>query len=136
MKLLIAGLILFVSFANSAPLTGKVAHGDTVTVLDASNDQHRVRLQGIDAPGRKQSYERKSGKNLADAVAGHLVVVDWNKSDRYGRIVGKMLLADQDINPREIEGGLAWHYKNYASEQSQQDRGKNRILFRRGNGAG
>lgn len=32
----------------------KVADGDTITVLD-NNIQHRIRLQGIDAPERKQA---------------------------------------------------------------------------------
>jgi len=51
-----------------------------------------------------------------------VVVVDWVKRDRYGRIVGKVLLDSQDMNLRQIEGGLAWHYKKYAGEQSDVDR--------------
>jgi endonuclease YncB( thermonuclease family) len=30
------------------------AWGDTITVLDASNQQHKIRLQGIDAPEKAQ----------------------------------------------------------------------------------
>ncbi len=40
-----------IAFADS--LTGKVvkvADGDRITVLDNTNTQHRIRLQGIDAP--------------------------------------------------------------------------------------
>ncbi len=40
----------------------KIVDGDTITVLDASNTQHRIRLQGIDAPERGQAY----GKNQVD----------------------------------------------------------------------
>jgi len=36
--------------------------------------------------------------------------------------VGKVLLDGQDMNLRQIEGGLAWHYKKYAREQSEKDR--------------
>ncbi|MEN8131694.1 MAG: thermonuclease family protein [Pseudomonadota bacterium] len=75
-------------------LTGrvvKVAEGDTVTVIDASNTQHRIRLQGIDAPERKKPYGRKSGKYLSDAVAGKHVLIDYIKRDRYKRLIGKVL---------------------------------------------
>lgn len=42
-----------INLANAATITGRVvgvADGDTVTVLDASNTQHKIRLSGIDAP--------------------------------------------------------------------------------------
>jgi endonuclease YncB( thermonuclease family) len=120
-SLTIALLALAFSQANAASLIGKVvrvADGDTVTVLDVSNTQHRIRLQGIDAPERKQPFGRKSGEYLANAVAGKTVVVEWDKRDRYGRIVGKVVLEGEDMNLRQIEGGLAWHYKKYAVEQS------------------
>lgn len=38
-------------------ITGRVvsiADGDTVTVLDAANQQHKIRLSGIDAPEKAQ----------------------------------------------------------------------------------
>jgi len=125
MKFLITGLLLVLPFAQADTRTGKVVKVtdcDTVTVLDSSNTQHKVRLQGIDAPERKQPYGRKSGKYLSEVVSGQVVVVDWSKRDRYGRIIGKVLLDSQDMNLRQIEGGLAWHYKKYAREQSEQDR--------------
>src|SRR4051812_8962779 len=39
--------------ANAELLTGKVigiSDGDTVTILDGANQQHRIRISGIDAP--------------------------------------------------------------------------------------
>ena len=100
----------------------KVFDGDTVTILDASNTQHRIRLQGIDAPERGQAYGKKSGRYLADAVAGKHVDVDYEKLDRYKRIVGKVLLDGQDMNLRQVKAGLAWHYKKYQKERSKFDR--------------
>ena len=35
---------------------------------------------------------------------------------------GKVLLNGRDINITQIEAGLAWHYKKYATEQSPEDR--------------
>jgi hypothetical protein len=46
------------------------------------------------------------------------VAVEWDKVDRYGRKVGKVLLAGLDSNLVQIKRGLAWHYKKYELEQS------------------
>ncbi len=79
------------AFADS--LTGqvvKITDGDTLYVLDANNEQHKIRLAGIDAPERKQAYGLASRKHLASIVAGKQVTVEYHKRDRYGRIVGKV----------------------------------------------
>jgi endonuclease YncB( thermonuclease family) len=38
-----------------------------------------------------------------------------------GRIVGKVLLDGSDICIRQIDDGLAWHFKKYEDEQSAID---------------
>lgn len=106
-------------------LTGKVvrvADGDTVTILDASNQQHKIRLMGIDAPERKQAYGQRSKQSLSEMVAGKTVSVDWNKRDRYKRIVGKILLDGRDVNLEQVKRGMAWHFKAYEREQDVEDR--------------
>jgi endonuclease YncB( thermonuclease family) len=80
--------------------------------------------QGIDAPERGQAYGTKSKEHLSELVAGKFVVVEFNKYDRYGRIVGKVLLSGEDVNLEQIAAGLAWHYKKYQGEQSPSDRVK------------
>ncbi len=78
------------AFADS--LTGKVVKitdGDTLYVLDANYKEHKIRLAGIDAPERKQAYGLASRKYLASTVAGQQVTVEYQKRDRYGRIVGQ-----------------------------------------------
>jgi endonuclease YncB( thermonuclease family) len=105
-------------------LLGKVinvADGDSITVLDANNTQHKIRLAGIDAPERRQAFGNVSTQSLAEQVAGQFVVVEWDKVDRYGRKVGKVLLAGRDRNLEQIKRGLAWHYKQYQREQSPTD---------------
>ena len=105
-------------------LLGKVinvADGDTITVLDDTHTQHKIRLTGIDAPEKRQAFGNVSKQSLADMVAGQSVAVEWVKADRYGRKLGKVLLAGQDANLVQIKRGLAWHYKQYQREQSPTD---------------
>jgi endonuclease YncB( thermonuclease family) len=95
-------------------LTGRVVRvtdGDTIVVLDSSDTQHKIRLTGIDAPERKQAFGTKSKEHLSDSVAGRFVVVDYDKRDRYERILGKVLLNGEDMNLEQVRAGLAWHYK-------------------------
>jgi endonuclease YncB( thermonuclease family) len=67
------------------PFTGKVvkiADGDTITVL-LNKTQHKIRLEGIDAPEKGQAYGTKARQALADKIFGQTVRVEWTKRDRY-----------------------------------------------------
>ena len=127
MKLLLSFLLIFSVCTASASkiLQGKVvsvAAGDTITVLDAEKTQHKIRLQGIDAPEKAQAFGAKSKQALYEMVHGKTVQVSFEKSDKYGRILGKVLLDGQDICLQQIKAGLAWHYKKYQNQQPLADR--------------
>ena len=98
-----------------------VQDGDTITVLDSSNQDHRIRLQGIDAPEKAQAFGTKSGQNLSQAVFNRVVTIEWSKHDRYGRIVGKVMIDGGDICLEQVRVGMAWHYKDYQDEQTLED---------------
>ena len=100
----------------------RVADGDTVTVLDGNDVQHRIRLSGIDAPELHQAFGTQSKKSLSDLVFGKDVTVLYDKADQYGRLVGKIILDGQDVNLEQVRDGMAWHYKEYEREQSPEDR--------------
>ncbi len=59
-RVIVLCFLAFLSLTASADtLTGKVVKitdGDTLYVLDAKYQQHKIRLAGIDAPERKQVY--------------------------------------------------------------------------------
>ena len=98
-----------------------VADGDTITVLDANRQQHKIRLAGIDAPEKKQAFGERSKQNLAARVFNKTVNVEWDKQDRYGRTVGKVMVNGVDANLEQIKAGLAWWYEKYRKEQSAED---------------
>ncbi len=123
--ILAAFLLLAAPIAFADTLTGKVikvADGDSITVLDNTNTQHRIRLQGIDAPERKQAFGNASRKHLATLVAGKVVTVKWDKRDRYRRIVGFVIVDGQDVNLAQVKAGMAWFYRYYQRELSAEDR--------------
>ena len=105
-------------------LGGKVvgiADGDTFTVLDNKDIPRVVRMKGIDAPEKQQPFSSDSRRNLERLIAGKSVIIDWQKYDQHGRIVGKVLFNGDDICLEQIKAGLAWHYK-FEGEQSNSDR--------------
>lgn len=104
----------------ATPVVGRVvgvADGDTLTVLDALKHQHKIRLSGIDAPEGGQAFGQRSKQSLSDCAFGKQVVVDGDMLDRYGRTVGKVTVGSVDCNLRQLEFGMAWHFKKYANER-------------------
>jgi endonuclease YncB( thermonuclease family) len=99
-----------------------IADGDTVTLLDQSSQQHKIRLPGIDALESHQAFGQKSKTNLALLVFGMDVTADCGKVDRYQLKVCKVIVNGVDANLQQVKAGMAWHYKQYASEQSPKDR--------------
>jgi len=113
---------VYADYLNCPCKVVKVTDGDTVNVLDQTKTLHKIRLQGIDAPERKQAFGRRSTQNLASYIAGEAIEVEYDKRDRYGRIIGKLIKDGQDINLLQIKDGFAWHYKYYQKEQPELDR--------------
>ncbi len=123
-RIYVIALLSFCFSLEAATLQGKVvsvADGDTITVLDSQKTQHKIRLQGIDAPERAQAFGNKSKQSLHEMVHGKQVTVDYQKKDKYGRVVGKILLNSTDVCLEQLKRGMAWHYKQYANEQPKED---------------
>ncbi len=123
--LAILSLLAGITLAQAETLMGEVvglADGDTVTVLDAQRVQHKIRLAGIDAPEKGMPWGQKSKESLSDRVFRRIVIVEWQKQDRYGRLVGKIMVDGRDANLAQVADGMAWHYKDYQKEQTLDDR--------------
>lgn len=117
-------IFCFISFAHLAlaqtTIIGKVvgvADADTITVLDAGKTQHKIRLEGIDAPERGQAYGAKATEALKAALGDGSVKVLVSGKDRYGRSIGKVYAGKTSINSWLVANGWAWHYKAYSKDK-------------------
>lgn len=100
-------------------LRGKVvgvADGDTITVLDARSNQHRIRLYQIDAPEKGQDFGAAAKKSLSRLIYKRDISVSSVTTDRYQRTVGTVYLAGTDINLEQVKRGMAWVYRQYAKD--------------------
>lgn len=99
-----------------------IQDGDTVTVLDASNQQHRIRLAGIDAPEKAQAFGAAAKEQLSRLAFGKQADLRCAKRDRYGREVCSLYVAGRDLGLEQVRTGHAWWFREYAREQSLEDR--------------
>ena len=135
-NLVLPAMLMFSIGALAETLTGTVvgvADGDTITVLDANREQHKIRLAGIDAPEKAQPFGQRSKENLSRLVFDKDVRVEWEKRDKYKRIVGTVWVQPVscptcpktlDAGLAQLTVGLAWWYRKYAKEQSPEAAGR------------
>lgn len=133
MKLsIVLTLLCLASPVIAEDLHGKIvtiADGDTCTLLDSNKVQHKIRLNGIDAPEKKQAFGTKAREALGEKIHEKDVRVAWSKKDRYGRILGDVYIELKDgeqrhINREMIREGMAWHYRQYSKSpvlQAEED---------------
>lgn len=114
-----------VALVHARELDGQVVavqDGDTVTILDAARVQHRIRIAGIDAPEKGQAFGEAAKQSLAKLVHGRQVEARCPKRDRYGREVCSVYLGTRDVGLDQVRSGHAWWYREYAREQTPDDR--------------
>lgn len=117
LKKILFGLTLtFSLLAHGETINGRVvgiSDGDTLTILDASNMQFKVRLAAIDAPEKAQPFGQRGKQQLSEICYGKNASVRVVSTDRYGRSVGDVDCAGINANQAMIESGLAWVYRKY-----------------------
>lgn len=127
--LLAAAALVFTAVpATAAPapwtLTGdvvRVVDGDTVTLLDAERQEHRIRLASIDAPEKRQPWGQAARQALAEQSWRRNATAQCRKRDRYGREVCTLEVDGMDLGLALIRAGLAWHYLDYLREQTREE---------------
>ncbi len=105
--------------STTETLAGKcvaIADGDTLTLLTADKRQVKVRLEGIDAPEKKQPFGNEARQALAELTFGKKISVRISGTDRYGRTLGIVTADRADVNAEMVRRGLAWHYKQFSKD--------------------
>lgn len=123
--LLLTAILTLPAHAKPAPhtLTGRVVSvtdGDTICVL-VGRREVRVRLNGIDAPERKQPWSMSAQTDLSRQIFGRVVRVRVTDIDRYGRSIGDVYLGQTYLNRWMVERGLAWAYRRYSVQFVPQE---------------
>lgn len=119
--LILALLSLIALPACAETLAGRVVgvlDGDTITLLDASRQQYRIRLAEVDAPEKNQPFGQASKKSLSDLAYGREARAECPSTDRYGRYVCKVYVDGENVNAQQVARGLAWVYRQYAPKAS------------------
>ncbi|MGB7303902.1 MAG: thermonuclease family protein [Burkholderiaceae bacterium] len=114
----------------------RLADGDSFTAVDRNGRQLKVRLAAIDSPERQQAGGREATDFLEQLSRGRWLRLQVRKVDRYGRLVGKILINGEDAGLAMVEAGLAWHFKRYEGEQPRAERLAFRAAQERARNAG
>ena len=109
----------------------RVADGDTVTVLDRRNTQHKVRLYGIDSPERDQPYGKAAKNALQRLIDNRPVEVVVVAKDSYGRTVGTLYRDGVNLNEAMVAAGYAWWYQHFAPNERRLEEAEQRARAQR-----
>ena len=118
--------IMLIAVIFSGSLCAAEIHGEVIRVLDGDTIEVlqdkkpvRVRLSNIDAPEKKQAYGSWSTNKLKSLIAGQPVTVMYTKTDRYGRVLGRVYTANgTESNRLMAQSGAAWVYEIYNTDAS------------------
>lgn len=114
-------IILSSGSLYAAEIQGKVIRvldGDTIEILQGKKPV-RIRLSNIDAPEKKQAFGRWSTNQLKGLVAAQPVTVTYTQTDRYGRIIGRVLTTNgTEANRYMVQSGAAWVYERYNTDKT------------------
>lgn len=116
MKLLLIFLtIFFIQWPDYQGTILSVTDGDTF-VLQTTEGNLKIRLNGIDAPEKDQPYGKESKAFLEKYLYKECFVKTFGV-DRYGRTLGTVYIKNQNINLLSVQEGYAWHYKKYSNDE-------------------
>ena len=91
----------------------EIVDGDTVGVMHDGRAE-RIRLNGIDAPEKRQAFGRRAQDYLGEMIFQQTVRVVARSKDRYGRTVADLYLGKKHVNQEMVRAGMAWWFRRYA----------------------
>lgn len=90
-----------------------IMDGDTFTVIQQQK-KSVIRLYGVDCPEKAQPYGKQASQAAKALLYGKVVGIDPVDTDKYGRTVAIVRLADgATIQDRLVESGAAWVFDHF-----------------------
>jgi endonuclease YncB( thermonuclease family) len=80
-------------------------------MLSADKEQILVRIAFIDAPEKGQPFGERAKEALSKLVFDKEVELRPHTIDRYGRLVARVFVANQDVGLELLKAGLCWVYE-------------------------
>ncbi|HEV7746744.1 MAG TPA: thermonuclease family protein [Pyrinomonadaceae bacterium] len=88
----------------------EVSDGEDIVVLSLSH-MVKIRLIGVAAPDKTQSYAAVARQHLADLILNKFVVVRYSAL-REGYIVGQVLMEKMDVGAQMLRDGVGWYNRS------------------------
>ncbi|NEM97068.1 thermonuclease family protein [Pontibacter burrus] len=109
-----------------------VKDGDTIELL-RNGETIKVRLYGVDSPEKNQDFGQRARQFTSDLAFGKTVRLIEHNKDRYGRVVGTIILPDgRSLNEELVKNGFAWHYKAYSKDKNLANMEADARRYKRG----
>lgn len=114
--------------ARGAELAGEVLgvpDSDALLLKATDGREHRIRLNGIDAPELQQPFGKESQELLQQLLRGRKLRVVTQGEDRAGQIIGDVFVRLEEgqdeklLNVELVERGWAWHFVRFAKDNRQ-----------------
>jgi micrococcal nuclease len=124
---LLACLVIPQLCAAQNAIVTRVSDGDTLWVrpLDAGSKRRpiKLRLQGIDAPERCQTWGPQAQRALSSKVLHKEVQLQTRGRDDHERVLGNVWLGEEDVSAWMVDHGHAWsyRYRNSAGPYAAQE---------------
>jgi endonuclease YncB( thermonuclease family) len=97
--------------ADKAVLRAKIVaygSGSAFAVLDQSEKLKRIKLTGVDSPEQRQRFGPQARHLAAEWLGASAFEIIVDRTDKDGRIHGRVVVDGHDVGFELIKAGLAW----------------------------
>jgi micrococcal nuclease len=113
--ILILSGILFSEIKSGKYICVDALDGDTIWIM-IEGRKTKIKIDGIDCPEMGQDFGRNAKQFTSDLVVGKIVEVNIKGVDKTKTAAAFVLIDKKDIGLALLRAGLAWNYKQYASD--------------------
>lgn len=125
-RLSLAVLLMLISVtARAEIISGQVigiVDGDTLVFVDVKNQQHMIRLAGIDAPEKEQNFGQRARTSLSAMSADQKATADCRKRGPNRHEICVVTVGGKDLGLEQVRAGMAWRYRQDIAQQTAQER--------------